>query len=213
MTLKSLLKGAIMATMISSVADSAVAADTTLNRAQLDGLLTGSTAYIDVPPGGPGGPGGGVAFAYYGSDGRATFKLPTGTILRGVWSLKDDHYCADWENGPKNSCTRLIKASGTILVVDVATGHTRGQDQQNSPGQRGKAVKCPTQVPGGQSQAILKARSRSQRFKLTGDYRISGRPPFVAALGTGRAARGRAHVRTCRVGPGDFTPSLSQIRT
>jgi hypothetical protein len=62
-----------------------------------------------------------MAFAHYGADGRATFRLPTGTILRGVWSLKDDHYCADWENGPRNSCTKLIRMPGSVLMVDLAT--------------------------------------------------------------------------------------------
>jgi hypothetical protein len=105
-----------------------------LDRAQMDGLLTGNTAYIDLPPGGPGGPGGGVAAAYYGSDGRASFKLPTGAILTGTWSLKDDHYCADWENGPRNSCTQVVRMPGAVLMVDHATGKTRGSVARIVPG-------------------------------------------------------------------------------
>jgi hypothetical protein len=112
----------------------AAAGQTVLNGAQLDGLLTGNTAYIEVPPGGPGGPDGGIAFAYYGDDGRATFKLPTGTVLRGTWSIMDDRYCADWENGPKNSCTRVVKMPGSVLVVDAATGQTRGAIARIVPG-------------------------------------------------------------------------------
>ena len=123
-----------MVTMIAGTLGVSEAADTTLGRAQLDGLLTGNTAYLDLPPGGPGGPNGGVAFAFYGADGRATFKLPTGTVLKGVWSLKDDHYCADWENGPKNSCTKVIKSVGSVSVVDVATGQTRGTISKLVPG-------------------------------------------------------------------------------
>jgi hypothetical protein len=112
----------------------AAAARTALNRAQMDGLLTGNTAYIDLPPGGPGGPHGGVAFAYYGSNGHASFRLPTGTILTGTWSLRDDHYCADWENGPKNSCTRIVRMPGSVLVIDHATGQTRGMIASIVPG-------------------------------------------------------------------------------
>ena len=114
--------------------DAAAAAPTTLDRAQMDGLLTGNTAYIHVPPGGPGGPNGGLAFAYYGGDGRASFKLPTGTVLKGTWSLKADHYRADWENGPKNSCTKVIRMPGSVLVVDLATGQTRGTIAKIVPG-------------------------------------------------------------------------------
>jgi hypothetical protein len=114
--------------------DSGSAPQTTLGRAQLDGLLTGNTAYIDLPPGGPGGPNGGIAFAYYGDDGRASFKLPTGTILTGAWLLKDDHYCADWDNGPKNSCTKVVRTPGAVFVIDAATGQPRGMIAKIVPG-------------------------------------------------------------------------------
>jgi hypothetical protein len=120
--------------VMTTVNNGGLAPQTALGRAQLDGLLTGNTAYIELPPGGPGGPNWGIAFAYYGDDGRASFKLPTGTILRGAWSLKDDRYCADWDNGPKSSCTKVIRMPGAVLVIDAATGERRGSIAKIVPG-------------------------------------------------------------------------------
>ena len=107
---------------------------TTLGSSQLDGLLTGNTLYIDLPPGGPGGANGGMATCFFGGDGRAAFELPTGTTLRGPWRLAGDHYCADWDNGPKNSCSRLVKAEGMILIFDVASGQKRAVVKSIVPG-------------------------------------------------------------------------------
>ena len=108
--------------------------ETTLAKAQLDGLLTGNTLYIDLPPGGPGGTNGGVAACYYGADGRAAFKLPTGTTLVGPWQLLDDHYRCDWDNGPKNSCSRLVKSGGKIAIHDAASGQRRADISKIVPG-------------------------------------------------------------------------------
>jgi hypothetical protein len=109
------------------------AAETALDDAQIDGLLTGNTVYLDLPPGGPGGPGG-IAPFLYGADGRAVAKLPSGTMLRGTWTIQDGRYCVDWDNGPKNSCTRLIKADAAIRFVDAAAGETRGRVEKIVPG-------------------------------------------------------------------------------
>ena len=108
--------------------------ETTLNKLQLDGLLTGNTVFIDLPAGGPGGPTGGVAICYFGKGGRAHFKLPTGTTLVGPWFLEVDHYRADWDNGPKNSCTRLVKSDGKINVIDATSGNLRGHITRIVPG-------------------------------------------------------------------------------
>ncbi|MEP3279121.1 MAG: hypothetical protein ABJN26_24430 [Stappiaceae bacterium] len=110
------------------------AADTTLNTQQLDGLLRGNTLYLSLPAGGPGGESGGVAPFFYGSDGRAVAKLPAGMTLVGIWSLGDEHYCVNWDNGPKNSCTKVRKWSSDIVLTDAQSGDIRGNVVKLVPG-------------------------------------------------------------------------------
>lgn len=123
-----------MVTMIGAITVGAAQAETVLNAAQLDGLLTGNTVYIAVPPGGPGGENGGMAPFRYGSDGAASAALPNGTTLVGTWSINGDSYCVDWENGPKGSCSRLVKDGSAIRIVDASTGDPRGAIDHIRPG-------------------------------------------------------------------------------
>lgn len=127
------MKGFMMVTML-TVAGGAASAETPMDRAQLDALLTGNTLYIAVPPGGPGGPDGGMAPFKYGADGSAVAVLPAGMTLIGTWSLAEDHYCVDWDNGPKNSCTRLLKTVDGVQMIDHATGDARGMIDSIRPG-------------------------------------------------------------------------------
>ena len=90
-------------------------------------LITGKTAYISIPPGGPGGPDGGIAPFYFGSDGTSAAKLPAGMTLVGTWQALEDRYCADWDNGPKNSCSAIVQSGDTYKIVDAATGDARGE--------------------------------------------------------------------------------------
>ncbi|MGR3468108.1 MAG: hypothetical protein ACU0CI_09520 [Shimia sp.] len=127
------MKGLTMVTML-AISGTDAAAETQMDRAQLDALLTGNTVYIAIPPGGPGGPDGGMAPFKYGADGSAVAVLPAGLTLVGKWSLSDDHYCVDWENGPKNSCTRLLKDADGLQMIDHATGAPRGMIESIRPG-------------------------------------------------------------------------------
>ena len=105
-----------------------------LSKSQLDALLTGNTVYLPLPPGGPGGPDGGTAAFYFGADGRAALKLPAGTLLVGPWTLGDDYFRCDWENGPKNSRSKIVKANGAMLTVDPDSGQSRGPISSIVPG-------------------------------------------------------------------------------
>lgn len=128
------MKGLIMASLLSIGGTAASADDTVLNAAQLDGLLTGNTAYIAIPAGGPGGPDGGTVPFKFGANGHAAAKLPTGTTLVGTWRIDADRYCVDWENGPKNSCTKIIKSAAGLAMIDAVNGDPRGDVEQLVPG-------------------------------------------------------------------------------
>lgn len=123
-----------MVSMLAIGTVSANGAETTLNDAQLDGLLTGNTVYIAIPAGGPGGPNGGIASFKYGADGTAAVKLPAGMTLVGKWKIDGDKYCVDWDNGPKNGCTQLVKSADGIKLVDAEKNEPRGTVDRIVPG-------------------------------------------------------------------------------
>ncbi|MEM7709918.1 MAG: hypothetical protein AAF264_04055 [Pseudomonadota bacterium] len=128
------MKGLSMVTMIGALAAGTAHSETVMDEARLDGLLTGNTVYIAVPPGGPGGDEGGLAPFWYGPDGRASVSLPAGQTLVGSWRIEGDHYCADWENGPKESCSRMVKDGDAIRFVDLTSGEPRGTVDHIRPG-------------------------------------------------------------------------------
>ena len=121
-----------MATLLAATASTANAG--TLNELQLDGLLTGNTVYLTIPAGSPALPDGGVVPFKYGADGSSSVRLSPNLTLVGTWSIKDDHYCVDWDNGPKNSCTKVIKTEKGIDLIDPKTGDSRGAIERIVPG-------------------------------------------------------------------------------
>ena len=121
-----------MTTMIGAAAGAAGA--TQLGPEQLDGLLTGHTAYIAVPPGGPGGPDGGIAPFHFGADGSAAVQLPAGLKLVGTWRIEGEGYCVDWDNGPKNSCSLIVKEEGALRTLDASDRSPRGDIESLRPG-------------------------------------------------------------------------------
>jgi len=98
-----------------------------LDGGQLTPLIVGNTLYVTVPAGAPVAPEGGVAAIYYGADGSAAAQLPAGPKLVGTWQMNDAGYCVDWDNGPKNSCSTLIRGVDSFVIIDKATGDPRGQ--------------------------------------------------------------------------------------
>ncbi len=106
----------------------------TMNEMQLDGLLTGNTLYLSIPAGGAALPEGGIVPFKYGADGSASARLSKELTLVGAWKLGDDHYCVDWENGPKNSCTKIIKTEDGISLVDFSSDEIRGKVDRILPG-------------------------------------------------------------------------------
>ena len=119
-----------MTTLLSS----SIAHAASLNAMQLDGLLTGNTLYLRIPPGGQALPDGGIVPFKYGADGTSAARLSEKVTLVGTWELKDDYYCVDWKNGPKNSCTRIVKTEMGIDLIDVESGDIRGTVDRVVPG-------------------------------------------------------------------------------
>ena len=122
-TRASLFHTALLAT---ALIGSTAVADETMDAAQLSALITGNTLYVDVPAGAPGAPDGGTAPIYYGEDGSAAAQLPAGLKLVGTWKFEEDSYCIDWDNGPKNSCSQLVRGSDGFIVMDAAQAAPRG---------------------------------------------------------------------------------------
>ncbi len=106
----------------------------TMNEMQLDGLLTGNTLYLNIPAGAPALPEGGIVPFKYGADGSSSARLTKELILVGTWALGEDHYCVDWDNGPKNSCTKIIKTKDGISLLDLASDEIRGTVDRILPG-------------------------------------------------------------------------------
>jgi len=125
-----MLRKLTLATLLST----GLAQAATLNELQLDGLLTGNTIYLIVPAGGPALPEGGIVPFKYGADGSSAARLSSSMTLVGTWSLKKDHYCANWDNGPKNSCTKLEKSPSGIAFIDIKSGDIRGTVERIVPG-------------------------------------------------------------------------------
>lgn len=104
----------------------AAAAETTLDRAQLDGLLTSQTVYLDTP--------GGEALIHFRADTTSFARLPNGVQMQGTWGLIDNGYCIDWVDGPQNSCTRVLRTADALRMMDIASGDPRGQITRIVPG-------------------------------------------------------------------------------
>lgn len=114
------------ALLAAGLAGSSVVADETMGTAQLRALIKGNTLYVDVPTGAPGAPEGGTAPIYYAADGSAAALLPVGLKLVGTWTLEEGQYCIDWDNGPKNSCTQLVRRENGFILMDATLGEPRG---------------------------------------------------------------------------------------
>lgn len=108
------------------LAGSAARAEEPVTAEQLKTLITGNTLYVEIPAGAPGAPDGGTAPIYYAGNGSAAALLPSGLKLVGRWALEEDQYCIDWDNGPKNSCTQLIRREQGFVVMDANLGEPRG---------------------------------------------------------------------------------------
>ncbi|WP_342077949.1 hypothetical protein [Yoonia sp. SS1-5] len=131
MKITSLIAGCVTALAITG---STAMADVTMTGAQINALINGNTLYVEIPAGAPGAPHGGTAPVFYATDGAAAALLPAGLKLVGTWALDGDSYCIDWNNGPKNSCTTLVRNADGFAVIDASKGEPRGIVRQIATG-------------------------------------------------------------------------------
>ncbi len=103
-----------------------------MNADQLDGLVRGCTFYHELAEGSPQGEGE-VAF-FFGDDGRAAARLPSGKVMKGTWRIDGDVYCLDWDGGLQGSRSSLTKEAGSIVVRNAADGVVRSTIKRIVPG-------------------------------------------------------------------------------
>lgn len=100
--------------------------------ADIKTLISGNTVYLSLSASSSAGAGDGVIF--YGVDGKAMFKTPTGAIWHGSWVIKDNTVCLDWKELPNNPCTRYEKDQAEVTIFNTATGKPRGKIIKVAPG-------------------------------------------------------------------------------
>ena len=104
----------------------------TMNAQQLDALLIDNTFFVELAAGG-------TATIHFSANGRAAGRMPGGAAFEGQWAIEDDRYCIDWNEGPQNSCTQLVRGEEDLVLIDPATGEARGvlrkieRDPGNTP--------------------------------------------------------------------------------
>ena len=104
------------------VVGSATAAD--MSGAEVKGLLSGNTAYVETTGASVTGVVG-KGVVYYAADGSGLYKTPKGVIWHGTWVIKGNLLCSEWKEGPKKPCLTYDKQGDVINAIDSETGETR----------------------------------------------------------------------------------------
>ena len=109
-------------------AGGSASADTQMTGPQLDALMTGNTVFLTEP-----GSGGEIVL-WYGADGVAMARLPSGSMLDGTWSVKGDLSCIMWSYSPKDSCSKMVKRDGEMVLLENGTDRLLGTVRRIVPG-------------------------------------------------------------------------------
>ncbi len=110
---------------------SAQAADMT--GAEIKAFLSGKTAYLETTAASAAGVAGQVVI-YWGENGTALYRTPSGTTMHGTWEIKGNTNCTDWKERPGTGCVRYDKAGDIVTVIDAASGQTRAKIVKTAPG-------------------------------------------------------------------------------
>jgi hypothetical protein len=114
-----------------TLSGTALAADMT--GAEIKAFLSDKTSYLETTAASASAQPG-QAFIYWGADGTALFKTPSGAIMHGTWAIKDNTLCADWKERPNSGCVRYDKAGDTVTVLDAASGQVRAKVLKTAAG-------------------------------------------------------------------------------
>jgi hypothetical protein len=91
-----------------------------LNNAQLDEMMRGKTLYLEEPTSG------GEIVLWYSNEGIAMARLPSGNLLNGTWSIKNNLSCIVWSYSPKDSCSKLVKYQDRLELKENNTDRLLG---------------------------------------------------------------------------------------
>jgi hypothetical protein len=109
------------------------ASATELTGAQIENMISGNTVYLETTvASGTGVSGQGII--YYGANGNALYKTPTGATWHAAWFVKDNMACHDWKEAPNNPCSKYDKQGDTISMINVETGMIRARIVKIAPG-------------------------------------------------------------------------------
>jgi hypothetical protein len=109
----------------------AIAAEMT--GAEIKAFLSDKTAYLETTAASAGGVAGQVVI-YWGKDGTALYKTPSGTMMHGTWETKGNTNCTVWKERPGTGCVRYDKVGDIVTVIDVTSGATRAKIVKTAPG-------------------------------------------------------------------------------
>jgi len=99
-----------------------------MDGAQLDALMTGNTLYLEEPNGA------GEIVLWYGADGVAMARLPSGSMLDGTWSIKGDSSCIVWSYSPKDSCSKILRSNESMTLNEADSDRLLGTVFRIVPG-------------------------------------------------------------------------------
>jgi hypothetical protein len=129
--MRTILSAAFAAAGIAGFIGHANAAD--LTAAEIKELLSGKTVYLETTAASASGSAG-QGVIYWGADGTALYKTPSGTIMHGKWEIKGNTNCTEWKERPNAGCTRYDKVGDVVTVIDVASGQPRAKILKSAPG-------------------------------------------------------------------------------
>lgn len=121
----------VVTTGVVGLVGSAIAADMT--GAEIKAFLSDKTAYLETTAASAGGAAGQVVI-YWGKDGTALYRTPSGTMMHGTWEIKGNTNCTDWKERPGTGCVRYDKAGDIVTVIDATSGATRAKIAKTAPG-------------------------------------------------------------------------------
>jgi hypothetical protein len=122
---------AFVITATGALCGTALAGD--LSGSEIKDLLAGNTVYLETTAASASGQAGQTVI-YWGRDGTALYKAPSGTIMHGTWGIKANTNCTVWKERSGMGCVRYDKTGDGVTVIDVASGQVRAKILKIAPG-------------------------------------------------------------------------------